>query len=1117
MANELKPNKGVVVTEINGIKYFKLQSPYPGDYTKNCGLLGNEIDENFFFLRSYDIESVSVENGILTLTRVDGDKLKADVSTKCDFKLNKDTGELIITNEKGEVQIVDGFVVEGGNVIVATNETLDGDGTNYNPLRIAETERTGTYAPANEFIDMAVYDYYVKVSEILEEEEIYFYEEIDKENIPQGVVVVDLPEKPIEVNAYSPEYIRVKQIINLPDATNLGKGYRVVTRETLDNFGLLYDYEGVEKIKETLESHGSLWRVPTREDWAEMLNAAEYCDADRTHDTECVNVLTGKNAGARAKSLKFWKPSRKTESGLPVAGEDNLPKFGTNTFKVYPVGDGDGSRGAHDYDHDIESFGKRGSFWTSTRDGNEECNSNVYSVTFGYDTRKVLQESSKPSSRMSLRLVKDYEAGQMNVLEIEDILGYDVPCVLISNPDTEYSKIWTSVNIGFKDPQFSGMTSRQWSIIPSVERGEEIVYYINEWDGIRWIKKQMNEGDSIVLLDGGLDESGNTIYNHEWRIYSGATEPSLIDTAEAIKEEFQKELDEINERIDDLSAFTETAEDSVNDLANDIIGVEGNVVSGFTKPNFFGAYWEVSSHEEWLAHPDDNAELEGIAPEDLPDAKEWHEEGNANYLELFYENPEHPHEPITSYWKIQTTAHYISDAENIVDAIEILDESLAEAIGDIEIKKLDTPNPDMLSSYVLLVGGEQRGDTIDVPKDDVQIFHEIKLGHSGATIDPVTGVITDGPYLDHEVLLISYLNSEDVYKLVEVDLENIIVENEFASGVTVTDHIVHGVVNPESEEYLSVDADGFKISGVTAIQEELDRTKEGAGLNTDGTYTPDILARYIGDASSLKNADSILDESLSDVEDKLDAEIDRSNRLDKNIAEDVIGVNGISGNTEEGYYIDFAYLEYIQIPEIPASYINMLEVPSHEDIIKWPDEHGGETAPEYIKVDNEFYKVGPTSNYIESAKTVYDAIKALDEKAKETSDGLEEEIARATAAEESISGDVTTLSGEVITLSAATVDEIARLDQKIEDEIARATAAEESISGDVTTLSGQVMSFSAATVDEIARLDGQDIADGDYTLSSAGLLINRKNGVEQIEINFDGNFNSGVPMPTPLD
>ena len=159
------------------------------------------------------------------------------------------------------------------------------------------------------------------------------------------------------------------------------------------------------------------------------------------------------------------------------------------------------------------------------------------------------------------------------------------------------------------------------------------------------------------------------------------------------------------------------------------------------------------------------------------------------------------------------------------------------------------------------------------------------------------------------------MNSEDVYKLVEVDLENIIVENEFASGVTVTDHIVHGVVNPESEEYLSVDADGFKISGVTAIQEELDRTQEGAGLNTDGTYTPDILARYIGDASSLKNADSILDESLSDVEDKLDAEIDRSNRLDKNIAEDVIGVNGISGNTEEGYYIDFAYLEYIQIEE----------------------------------------------------------------------------------------------------------------------------------------------------------------------------------------------------------
>ena len=47
----------VALCDLTGVKYFKLHSDIPGDYTKNCGLLGNEIDENFYFLRSMDIKS----------------------------------------------------------------------------------------------------------------------------------------------------------------------------------------------------------------------------------------------------------------------------------------------------------------------------------------------------------------------------------------------------------------------------------------------------------------------------------------------------------------------------------------------------------------------------------------------------------------------------------------------------------------------------------------------------------------------------------------------------------------------------------------------------------------------------------------------------------------------------------------------------------------------------------------------------------------------------------------------------------------------------------------------------------------------------------------------------
>ena len=574
MAKEqLKPKKGVVVTEINGIKYFKLQSNYPGDYTKNCGLLGQEIDENFYFLRSNDIDNMSVNNGILTLTRVDGDTLSADISMPYTFNFDEKTGKLIITDGNGDVQVLEGFVVEGKDVRVASDATLNGNGTKGNPLRISELEKTGTYAPANEFLDMAVYDYFELVCELLDEgTKVYHYEKRNKNQVPEDADVIEYSEKPTkDLNFESPHWIKVRKDINLPDASNLGAGYRIVTRESKDNFGLLYNYDGVKKIQAALDATGSLWRVPTRKDWALMLNAAEYCEEDRNHDTKCVNEWTGKNAGARAKATTLWKGSNRQEKGLPVSGEDSLPIAGTNKFTVYPLGYADGSRGAEDEDFDLEAFTKKSSFWsiTPTSSNGESYSSNIFTRTFAYDTRRVLQESSKPSSRMSIRLVKDFESGQMDANEIENILGYDMPVVLITNDETGYSKLWTSINVGFSEEQYDGVYSKEWSAATGSERGHEIIYYINEWDGKEWHKKQMSEGDSIVLLDGGKDESGNTIYNHEWRIYSGETGPMLIDTAEAIKGEFQKEIDNINDRIDEEISTRTAADENLQEQINE--------------------------------------------------------------------------------------------------------------------------------------------------------------------------------------------------------------------------------------------------------------------------------------------------------------------------------------------------------------------------------------------------------------------------------------------------------------------------------------------------------------------------------------------------------------------
>jgi len=506
--NQIKCNKGAVVKEINGVKYFKLVSHYNGDYTKNCGLLASEIDENFYFLRSYDIETAEFnENNELVLTRVDGDKIIAQLPDlpeilfkKMTFEFDKDNGKLIVTYPDGSQEILDGFYVAGQEIKIATDYTLRGDGTICNPLRMSEVERTGTYAPAQ-----------------------YYYDRTDDSAMP----TTD------------------------KDGNNIGKGFRIVTKEKYEPFGRLYNYDGILAIQDALKHTD--WRVPTREDWGDMLNAAEPCPDCREHNNGEINEWKGCVAGARAKSTTSWDIFDDDTKGV-----DNLPMTGSDgTFHVIPVGYADGSRGARiqDEDHDIEGLRRIASFWSITPTGSKykSAQPNIFTRTFAYDSAQVLEESSKPNSMLSLRLVKDYNYDCMDFYEYENILGYPVPCVLISDPETNYSKIWTSVNIGFPNVEFSGVTGNEWSGLTGEDREFSERYYINEWNGAEWVKKQMKEGDSVVLIEGIQDESGNSAYNHEWRVYIDDNgDYQLIDTLVALKDEFSQEFTNINERIDNL-------------------------------------------------------------------------------------------------------------------------------------------------------------------------------------------------------------------------------------------------------------------------------------------------------------------------------------------------------------------------------------------------------------------------------------------------------------------------------------------------------------------------------------------------------------------------------------
>ena len=480
----LKATNNATYKTVEGVTYFKLKSEFEGDYTKHCGLLGEEIDENFYFLRGYDIESITVdENRNLIINRVDKDYAPLVVNIgeelgQPEFKFNEDEGVIVVTYPDGTTSKMEGFLVEGKDIRIATDSTLSGNGTIYNPLRISLVETTGTFAPADEYFDIT-----------------------DGSKMPKGE----------------------------------GKGYRIVTKEKIDNFGCLYPFSAVQKIQEELTASGSQWRVPTKKDWDELLNAFE-CAEDRNHNsTNC--TWLGNVAGRALKSFNFWNEHKTLPTETPTYGEDAAG------LSVYPLGlTPDRNSVLDDKNYDAEGFGKIGGMWANTL--NNE--GNAYVKMFAYNTGKVDQDTYGEGARMSIRLVKDY--AYSNYREIENILGFPYPTEMVYGPheDNPYVKIWTKINLYSDADTLDGIRSEEWDVVTDSDRGVKVVYFINEWDGTEWHKKPLEDGDSVIIIN-----YKDKPY-HEWRIIDG----ELIDTAEALVEEFKKDFSEVKKDVAAISAIT---------------------------------------------------------------------------------------------------------------------------------------------------------------------------------------------------------------------------------------------------------------------------------------------------------------------------------------------------------------------------------------------------------------------------------------------------------------------------------------------------------------------------------------------------------------------------------
>lgn len=507
-----------------GLYFYKLISPYEEDVTKNCKLTVNEIDSNFLSLKDEDIESAELNEVTksVILTRKNGEKLVVDLTpilsgAVYDLEVvyeNPDTGACsggssvyvkysILTDDdiKQTINVpITGLVttenvntILGGNLLtkVTTDSTLQGNGTKKSPLGISDLYRD---TPAIRLIDKTNGE--------------------------------ELPETP-------------------------QKGDKYVTKEKTSDFGQLYNRLHIEQIKEILkEEFGDdeyAWHIPNKDEWDCLLNSIEPCDY-QNHDDEGTNIELGKYAGKKLKARCAWlgEPDCECKNTRPdvtycedetVEPEPSDDEYFDDEPVPYEPAECDGT---DEFGMRILPTGMKGrfdaapkktdsltAFWTDTLLC--DSTSDYYIKMFTYDKCDVIQESANPNDFYSLRLVKKYDGE--NYIETETIDGNNYRTLLF--PECE--EIWIESNFASK-------------IDGSVIAGNDskygrIVYYINVWNGKRWEKRALNEGESVVLIEG----NEHCLYNIEYRVFlesdeNGCNNQVLISSDEAVAERVERSI-----------------------------------------------------------------------------------------------------------------------------------------------------------------------------------------------------------------------------------------------------------------------------------------------------------------------------------------------------------------------------------------------------------------------------------------------------------------------------------------------------------------------------------------------------------------------------------------------
>ena len=359
-------------------------------------------------------------------------------------------------------------------------------------------------------------------------------------------------------------------------------------------------------------------------------------------------------------------------------------------------------------------------------------------------------------------------------------------------------------------------------------------------------------------------------------------------------------------------------------------------------------------------------------------------------------------------------------------------------VNDVKLSAVTPSSTTVKEEYALYNGnGAQLGDSIKIYKDQSLV---------SITLEDNDGSGKTGQYLKY-----TYIDVNGDTQSTYVNISSLLVEAEFKSGVTADSNgIVHGVVDSASESFLTVGANGFKLSGVQdAINSAINgldstgTTSEFHAITsitiTDGKITEVGQTDKINSAITSVSAETVDLSGVKNADDlkAIEALTATSGILRKtgenawDLANVVTSLDGVASN---GSLVDALTVKNAiggvdtKLQELSGSVqtfsaATVAEIARVEGKLSDDEKVIAESINQLrVKVDkvqegaglneNGSYAPHSTANYIAGATSLDDADMKLDSALKALADSM----TGSTADINELSGQVQTLSGSVVSI-----------------------------------------------------------------------------------------------------